>query len=55
MNYVKIRMGKTTERGEFHYNNGDYNGVLWWARVSRSESPSTLEEILYLHRLCLFR
>jgi len=22
------------QRGEFHYNNGDYSGLLWCARVS---------------------
>ena len=56
MNYGKTRMGENyRKREEYHYN-GDYNGVLWCARVSKFQcaSPSMLEGILYLYRLCLF-
>jgi len=43
MNYVETRMekkhqGGERERGEFHYNNSDYNEVLWCARISRFKS-----------------
>jgi len=53
-NYVKTQMEENHEEGEkFHYNNSDYNGVLWHARVSgfNSLSSFTLEGICYLYML----
>jgi len=55
---METRMGKNLgerKRGEFHYSNGDYNGVFWCARVFGFKFSSTLEGILYLYKLCLFR
>jgi len=41
------------EREKFHYNNGDYNRILWCARVFGFESP-TLEGILFIQVISLF-
>ena len=48
--YVETRMGENHEE-RFHYSNGDYNDVLWCARVSGlNPSSSALKGIFYLYR-----
>ena len=52
MNYVENSKGRKPLRGreKFYYINGDYSGVIWIQIILLS----TLEEIFYLYKLCLF-
>jgi len=55
MNYIKTRMEKKPQREENSTIIMANNGILWCVRVSEFKLSFTLEGILYLYKLYLFR